>query len=411
MLLKQIQSWTGVFKIKAAVIDCNSHRDIYKALKYPSKVIGSLHSYNQMPLAPRVIKLGSYFDYTILLTNNPGNHLVQVGASTKIKDLMNYLVKHDLRLKNSGNHREQTIAGALIGGTHGFGKNAPMADSVTSFQGVWRNRDNSLDYRMSTNASDLRRPDLLCVTEVTIEVVPCTSYKVDNCVCRLSKIEPHSTDTARAYAVLPFSGKDPVVTVADYTPVTDTPAYKIKRVKKKSLPWKWWRLKIWWALDRFVPPIRRVVQRALGLINMKPFTLYTHRHDIDALYDPFPGPDGPEGNLKFTRWAYRPTYTCYNISIFVRPEDVKNVIKYAIYESDQIRWSLLRCFIGVRELSDTSKVSFAGNFEGPVSAIDFYCTPKHADDLIWLQRKIQNRFWTRPHYGKTVLSHSEVLGV
>ena len=406
--MAMIQSWTGVFKQSAQVIDVADHAELREALKFPAKVIGSLHSYNDSALFHRVIRLGDEFKYLSIGYDST----LAVGAATQIKDIMQYLLEYNLRLPNSGNFREQTVAGALIGGTHGFGMQASMADMVTTFAGYFRGRDRDIVWRTGQSPSDLRNPDLLAVTDMILKVVPLQSVEVTNCVCRLSDIKPHTTDSARAYAVLPYSGDDPVCTIADYRPATTTKEDGTKQVvdydgsadeplyKKGRLPWKWWRLKAWWAIDAFFPPLRRWVQRGLSFIEMKPFTITTHPRDIDALYDPYPGPDG--SSLRFSRWAYRPTFTCYNTALFVLPEDVEEVVRFAISESEMIHRTLLRCFIGVRELRDSSNVTFAGNFEGPVSAVDLYCSPKHADKLIALQKRIQDKFWTRPHHGKTV---------
>ncbi len=391
---KIIQSWMGVFKRSATVIDVETHGELADLIDQaePFKIVGKFHSYNECALADRVVRLGSEFNYIWMNKDQS----VTVGAACTIKQVMMFLLDYNRRLINSGNHREQTLVGAILTGTHGFGRNATMADTIQSWRGIDRSGIGERHFNpISKNH---------IITEVTIETAPLVQYAVRNCVCRLSEVASGQVKSSRAYAVLPYSSEvDPVAVVAEYSELEQlmTSGRKREPGKKTGSKFSWWRLKAWWTIDRIFPPLRKWIQRSINFFRLKEWIMITDERDIDALYHPWPTTDGKR-SAKFLLWAYKPTYTCFNTALFVSPEDTERFIKYAIAMGEKIQPGLFRCFIGVRELTNNSRHIFAGNFEGPCNAIDFYCSPKHAGHLIELQRILQDRFQCRPHHGKTV---------
>lgn len=395
----KVYSWLKVFRHKTKLKHIHEYRDLIKYLKRGYKVSGRFHSYNKASLHDKTIVLDGAFNR---IKYNPVCKTIRVGAAVQIKTIMKRLSKHGRRLPNSGNFFEQTFAGAAVTGTHGFGNGASMADAVLQFNAVVI--ENGKYIYVTGNEPDLLRdPSVVCITDLIIKTLPEQSFEVTNCVCTLSDLKPAEENIARAFAILPYSDqKDPVCLIAEYKIADSIPPKTSSAPRKRVRPWQWWRVKLWWLIDGWFPPLRRVVQRVLSFIKLKPFKVYTDPKDYDALYDPDPGLTGQTGGIKFSRWSYRPTYTCYNIALFCEPDKTKELIMYAIKESESIKRTLLRCFIGVRQLSDTSSCRFTGNARGPVDAIDFYCSPKHAEYLIQLQRKIQREFDVRPHYGKTV---------
>lgn len=395
---KKVESWLGVFKKLTKYEEVGDYSSLLKLLEQGYKPSGSFHSYNRAALHDKTIKITGRFDK---LEYSEKYEVIQIGASTTIRQIMEELLKYDRKLLNSGNFFEQTFIGAAITGTHGYGENSPLADSILQFEGVY-DVNGELFVMVSHDPSDLRHPDLKAVTWAVLATAPTESYKVTNCVCKLSDVGPNVKGIAQAYAVLPYSNpQDPVCLIAHYESNTDVIVPKMKRYKR-TRPWQWWRVKLWWKFDQYLPFTRRFIQRVLNFIKLKPFVIYTHPHDYDALYDPDPGLTGTTGKVSFTRWAYRPTHTGYNVSLFAKPEDTADIITFAIEQSDRLKRTLLRSFIAVRCLQGQSRVDFAGNADGPRDAIDFYCTPKHAKYLIELQRRIQDNFDVRPHYGKTV---------
>lgn len=389
---KILKSWRNVFKRKSEVYVANNKVELKAAIELGcTKVIGSLHSYNTAAFADKVVKLDGDFKR---INFDIENNTCLVGAAAQIKDVMAVLLKNGRRLINSGNHREQTFVGACITGTHGFGPKATMADQIIYSSGI-----DDFDYTLH---GEPFKPKSF-VTQVEIETAPLTQYEITNCICRLSDIKG-TQSIQRAFAVLPYSGQDPVIIKAEYKQMEpnlldyQTEAISIDApVKEFDIPWK---IRLWWEVDKRIPIFRKIVQRTLSFASIKPWKKVTAFDDIDALYHQEAGFDN---GSDFKLWAYKPTYTCYNTALFIKPEDTQEVIKFAIEQANKIDKYLLRCFIGIRELTDKSDYELAGNFEGPVNAVDFYCTPKKAQKLIQLQKLIQDKFWTRPHMGKTYL--------
>lgn len=393
-----LQSWLGVFKQPGLKIEVDSLVDLRKAIiDYPeAKVVGKFHSYNRAALAPVVIIIGpeiskKYFD--------PFDKTLSVSGAITIEDAMNYCLMHGRRLISSGNHRAQSLIGATLT-THGFGPKAFMAEAVESFIAI--NSDGEVV--AGHNASQMYDENIRCIFSITIKTAPLTSYEVTNCVCRLSKIDPDVKDVARAFAVLPYSGDDPVCIVADYRQKSYHLPIMPEKPKKPVLskfPWRFWRVKLWWWVDCTFPFLRKIIQRALSYTKTREWKVITDATDIDSMYHAWPSVDSIH-DPKFMLYAYRPTYICHNTALFFHLEDLKAALKFAIDEANEIDPTLLRCFIGVRILSTKSDIWWAGNYGRPVAAVDLYCSPKKAHKLIQLQRRLQANFKTISHRGKTV---------
>lgn len=391
---KFIYSWLEVFKKRALVTEVSNYEDLYARLNEGFRVSGNFHSYNKSALHKKVIQLRGEFE---TLQYNPYCKTIRVGAATKIKAIMEELVKHGRTLPNSGNFFEQTIGGAILGCTAGFGKSASIADAALQMEATFLIGGELFTY-VTDDISLAKNESFRAVTHLVLKTIPTRSFKVTNCVCNLSDVK--NDNTMKAYAVLPYSDpNDPVCLIANYEiNTTGKVASSVRR--KKARPWHWWRVKLWWKIDQFFPPLRRWIQRALNFLKLKPFVIYTDPNDWDALYDPAPGLSRKHAD--FTRWSYRPTFVAWNTALYVHPADTKDLIRYAVSESEKLKSTLLRCFIGVRPMTDKSSVAFTGNAEGPVDAVDFYCSPKDSKYLIQLQKRIQKKFMTRPHHGKTV---------
>jgi hypothetical protein len=411
-----VSSWMGCFKQNTYYHIVNTQQGLRHIFeKYSGrdiKITGRRHSYNKASFAKIMVELGSGFSQIIY---NSVNNTCYVGAAVTIEEVMIDLVQQERRLINSGNHRAQTYVGAALTGTHGYGANATIADQIISFDAlVWEN--NRYSYMFDLDPMYLNNKDVKAVIGVTIITAPLTAYKVTSCVCRLDDLKSHDPKKKmRSYAVLPYSSnKNPVCIISDYEPTpevyaTEKPVWLKNRVDRNpnfKLPLSWWKLKVWWLVDGWCPPLRRFIQWGINYVKMKPYRYVVNRFDIDGQYHPFEGLDGKQfgddSNPIFKLWAYKPTFTCFNISLFVKPEYAKDFILELIFQARKIDKNLLRCFIGVRELIDKSNVEFAGNSSGPVSAIDFYCSPRKYLKLIKLQQVMQKRFDTKSHLGKTV---------
>lgn len=130
--IEWIQSWLGVFGQEAHVIEVDTIDELREVLaEGPCKVVGSMHSYNRAAIADTVVKLGRDFKQ---LEYHPENQTCTVGAACTVREVMEFLMEHDRRVVNFGNHMAQTYVGAAIGGTVGFGESASVVDSIIEYE-------------------------------------------------------------------------------------------------------------------------------------------------------------------------------------------------------------------------------------------------------------------------------------
>lgn len=242
------------------------------------------------------------------------------------------------------------------------------------------------------------------VTSIRIKTLPLAEFICTNCICDLSDVANEQSENARAYAILPYSNPiDPTVVVAEYEmqpDIVDDRPITITRPPR----WKWWRMYLLGLIVSKMPRFQKFVQRKLDFKKSVTWKTRTFARDLDYKYHLAPG--ASIDSLRPFYWMMRPTFVLYNIALHVKPEDTERFIHFVIENAELIRPNLLRNFIGVRELTDRSAVSFAGNYDGPRNAVDLYCSPRDAKYLQMLQFRCQNEFDTRPHMGKTVLSES-----
>lgn len=383
-----IKSWLNVHTENAIVFDCDDLIELQKLVDgFPkARAVGKSHSYNRSALHKKIIRLGPSFDYVDKLD---GNRFV-IGAATSIEDVMLKLREYGLRLPNSGNHRQQTFVGACIGGTHGFGENATMMDCVKTIRSIET-----------------------VVYEVEIEAVPLTVYEVTHCVCPLSDLKEQSETSARSYAVMPYSGKDPLCIISEYRDmpdITDEERDEFGWLNNEEMAdrenprWEtekktWWRIRVIQWLQKTFPLFQRCGQKLLNFAKMRKWKEITDINDIDALYHPWPEADrGPIKNSKWLYWSQRPTYQYYNICLAAKPEQTQEIIKRII----ELGNNKLSGFLGVRELKDKSNYEKALNFDGPRNAIDIYVYPKHADIAHKVQKQIEKEFEVRLHPSKSI---------
>ena len=167
-----------------------------------------------------------------------------------------------------------------------------------------------------------------------------------------------------------------------------------------------WIIKRYQKLDRFLPALRRPLQRLLDKLDLvQRDQIQTDPYDLDYLYDPKPGL-ASERAPDILRGCFSTTYTGYNLAFFVPLEKGPAVVKFIMREADALRdlGFFLKGVISVRELPGKSDLVFAANHDGPVAAIDLFADPR---DYAWLERLqrmvLQYEPETRPHFGKSAL--------
>ncbi|WP_185960218.1 FAD-binding protein [Erythrobacter insulae] len=375
--------------------------------------IGQSHSYNGVQVAPSLnaVLMGkSTLDFCDV---DPLAKTVTCGPSTTIEQLKRELLEYDLKMFNSGNYMAQTVIGALVTGTHGYGAKATMADAVTQLtfldgQGkiVALNRSDP-SFRYAILSFGTIGP----IISVTLEAASLESFQSDAWITRLSKKNAlQKGSIATSWAVVPYSDPDDPLIMLHTLRQAKTGKAK-KRHRPNILSWAGiatFIIERYWAIDRLLPALRRPLQRLADRLNIRSHRrTITDPRDLDYLYDPEPflksqrSPDILTG-------LFSTTHTAYNLAFHVPLDRAEEVVKFILLEVD--KWRSLRFFlkslIGVRELSDKSPLPFAGNFEGPTAAIDLFADTRDYAWLERLQREVLTQFdQVRPHWGKSAIVH------
>lgn len=383
--MTKITSWKGVYETETDIHVAENTDQLIALLNEGYVPVGNFHSYNRNSLHPKTVQLGREFNYIHM----DGDKCV-VGGGCTVRRVMQFLLDNDRKLLNYGNNFTQNFAGACLGGTHGFGENACVAEGVVTC----KNENGKVYYLRDFLAFGGK-----CITEVRIKTEPLKQYKVTNCVCPLSKIGPQS-ENERAYAVLMYSGEDPICIVADYKNVTAHQTVLLEPEKNIN---SWWRLKLlntFWWLDATLPFVRRKMQRLLNFAEMKTWSVVTDLKDLDPKYDQNMGVS--TDTLNFGVWIQKPTHTAHNMSFACRTEDTQEIIKYTINAANKLKYGFLTNFIGVREMKGQGTSTLALNSDGPRDLIDLYCLPKHGKLFEILQNDINHHFDVKLHKSKSI---------
>ena len=401
-----MQSWLGVFKDKEKakkIVNIDQLRDIVSKDNF--SCIGSSHSYNGIQLYK-----GKPIDFRNSLLNqityDEATHQVTVEPSVTVRQLKEFLNTKNRQLYNSGNYMDQTVIGAMLTGTHGYGDNAVMAESVESLvildeDGIeltFINLKADNEFKYIALSFGVIQP----IIRMEIATKPISQYSISSCLCSLSEIKFGGNI---AFAVFPYSGDDPIAAITECKELSEyqepTPRPKdwgfLESVKGALI-------KYYWFVDKYIPVMRKVVQQGIALMRGKiQRDIITDPHDIDYLYDPHPLVEHDVSPI-LSRKIMKPTETSYNVAFFCPQEITKEVIAYIIDQGNKIKPNGFRNFIGVRNINNKSDLPFAGNYEGKVSAIDLYSNPGDASFLWEIQRLVFEQFnGIRPHWGKSHL--------
>ncbi len=410
--LVTIRSWMGIFSAEvetAKVATVDELAAVVRAGGYAC--VGSAHSYNGVQIVR---------DATAVILRDCGlkamaydetAHEVTVEPSVTILELKTFLMARDRRLVSSGNYMAQTVIGALCTGTHGYGREAVMAEGVRALEfldGAGRRvalRKGQRDFRYAALAFGAIGP----IVSLTLKTAPIESFEADTVICRLSEKPRHVTDEhAAMFAVFPYSDRDdPTIALQTIRPARPgeaprkmaSPLFTLRRVSE-------FIIKRYWVFDRLFPALRRPFQRLISRLDVHYHNrVITDPRDLDYLYDPTPGLEGAR-QPDILRSMFSPTHTAYNLAFFVRLADAPEVVRFVMFQADQYRklGFYLKSMIGVRELASKSDLPFAANFKGPVAAIDLFADVR---DYAWLER-IQREVFAyfpdvRPHWGKSAI--------
>ncbi|MBV7258335.1 FAD-binding protein [Erythrobacter crassostreae] len=409
---ERIHSWMKVF-----FGDVYPHRftsdeklaDFIRENEY--SCVGQSHSYNGVQVVPgmNAVLMGkSTLDECDC---NVSSGTITCGPSTTIEELKRVLLEHDLKMFNSGNYMAQTVIGALVTGTHGYGEKATMADGITELTFL-----NGRGMPVTLKRGDPDFPYAAIsfgtigpIISVTLEATELVSYQSDAWITRLSKKDLlKKGSVATSWAVVPYSDpEDPLIMLHSLRPASE--GKQAQKTKPKLFSWSWLAMLIierYWAIDRMFPRFRRPLQRLANRLNIRSHRrTITDKRDLDYLYDPEPllksqrSPDILTG-------LFSTTHTAYNLAFHVPLDRAEDVVKFIMIEVE--KWQSLRFYmkslIGVRELSDKSSLPLAGNFRGPTAAIDLFADTRDYAWLERLQREVLSYFDdVRPHWGKSAI--------
>ncbi|MBO6769437.1 MAG: FAD-binding protein [Erythrobacter sp.] len=408
-----IRSWINVFRCETeARVPADEARLAELLREGKFSCVGKSHSYNGVQVVPGVTAMMMREGGLTTLAYDPATETVRVGASVSVRDLKLYLRdEHGRGLHNSGNYMEQSVIGALATGTHGFGPRAVMADSIVELtfldgagQRVTLKRGES-DFAYVALSFGTIAP----IVELVLETKPLEPYVSVSSMSRLSKLDELKQGSIAAnWAVLPYTDKDdPVImlhALAECDKGQEPPAHP--EAKGGSGWFAKWFLKRYYKFDKFLPWLRRPLQRFIDWLDLKQSErVITDPGDLDYLYDPKPGLKENRAP-SITRGLFSTTYTGYNLAFFVPLEKAPAVVKYIIREADALRdlGFFLKGIISVRELPGKAGPHFAANARRSMAAIDLFADPR---DYAWLER-LQRLVMhyepaTRPHFGKSAL--------
>ena len=408
----RVESWMKIFFGDAYVIALANEDDLRKAL--PGRAyscIGQSHSYNGIQVIPGITALHMGQSQFKLCEYDPVTETATCGPSVKIVELKKVLLQHRRKMLNSGNHMEQTVIGALTGGTHGYGAQAVIAQSVVALT--------FLDGRGEKVTLQQGDPDFPYaalsfgtigpIISVTLRTAPLESYQSDAWITRLSKKATLARGAvAVTAAFVPYSDpRDPLIMLHTLRPAIAGKAARQSGSSIFSLKGLTeFLLRQLWAFDRLVPAFRYWLQRAANRLDLRSHKrIITDPEDLDYLYDPDPGLKTQRAPSLLTGF-FTTTYTAYNLAFFVPIDRTEEVVRFIMLEAAKLRslGFVLKSMISIRELADASDLPFAGNFGQPVSAIDLFADVRDYAWLERLQRAVTSYFPdVRPHWGKSAI--------
>ena len=411
--LARVESWMGVFfgyAYRTPVADEAQLRDALKTRPY--SCIGQSHSYNGIQVIPGITALDMGKSGLKHCTYDPVSETATCGPSLKIVELKQELLKHRRKMLNSGNHMEQTVIGALTGGTHGYGAQGVVAQSVTALTFLDGKgeavslREGDPDFPYAALSFGTIGP----IISVTLRTAPLVSYQSDAWITRLSKKAALSRGAiAVTAAFVPYSNPaDPLIMLHTLRPAK--PGKGARKSGASIFSTKGLMealLRQLWAFDRMVPAFRYHLQRGADRLNLRNHKrIITDPEDLDYLYDPDPGLKTQRAPSLLTGF-FSTTYTAYNLAFFVPIARTDEVVRLIMLEAKKLRelGFVLKSMISIRELADASDLPFAGNFGQPVAAIDLFADVRDYAWLERLQRMVTSYFpEVRPHWGKSAIT-------
>ncbi|MEO0057566.1 MAG: hypothetical protein RIT17_1019 [Pseudomonadota bacterium] len=411
--LARVDSWMGVFFGYAHVTPVANAAQLRDAMKpRPYSCVGQSHSYNGIQVIPGITAIHMGKSGLKDCVYDPVTQTATCGPSLKIVELKQELLGHRRKMLNGGNHMEQTVIGALTGGTHGYGAQGVVAQSVTALTFLDGKgeavtlREGDPDFPYAALSFGTIGP----IISVTLRTAPLEAYQSDAWITRASKKAALSRGAiAVTAAFVPYSDPaDPLIMLHTLRPAK--PGKGARKSGASIFSTKGLMealLRQLWAFDRLVPAFRYHLQRGADRLDIRNHKrIITDPEDLDYLYDPDPGLKTQRAPSLLTGF-FSTTYTAYNLAFFVPIDRTDEVVRFIMLEAQKLRelGFVLKSMISIRELADTSDLPFAGNFGQPVAAIDLFADVRDYAWLERLQRMVISYFpGVRPHWGKSAIT-------
>ncbi|HEX7946476.1 MAG TPA: FAD-binding protein, partial [Phenylobacterium sp.] len=341
--LTTIKSWMNIFQTDVQTIKVATVDELAEIVRRGGYFcIGASHSYNGVQIVRDATALVMKGSGLWSLDYDETTDEVTVGPAVTILQLKTYLVQRGRRPISSGNFMAQTVIGALATGTHGYGDQAVMAQSVTALEFLdgqgqrVRLAKGDPGFEYAALAFGVIAP----IVSLTLKTAPVQSFEARTIVCRMSEKAGHVTPQhAVMYAVFPYTDReDPTIALQILRPApaaqsprrTGSPFFTLRAISE-------FIIHRYWVFDRLFPALRRPFQRLIARLDVRyERVYYTDPNDLDYLYDPAPGLESSR-SPDILKNLLSPTHTAYNLAFFVRLEDAPRVVRFVMQQAEQFR--------------------------------------------------------------------------
>jgi FAD/FMN-containing dehydrogenase len=133
--LTTVRSWMGIFSAEVQAAKVSTVDELAALVQAGCYAcVGAAHSYNGVQIVRDATAVTLKESGLKGIAYDEATHEVSVEPSVTILELKLFLLERERRLISSGNYMAQTVIGALCTGTHGYGREAVMAEGVTALE-------------------------------------------------------------------------------------------------------------------------------------------------------------------------------------------------------------------------------------------------------------------------------------
>lgn len=426
---KRLTSWLGInssvpseIYVPASIGELQQRLRQLKQERRSYHVVGSNHSYNGVQLVDGQVAIVAAGSGLTEISYNSVSHQVTVEAGVTVEQLKRYLLRFDRQLVTSGNHMQQTVIGAFLTGTHGYGiRKALMADSVVRMTVLDEDgREHEIVDPQELALFRVSFGYLGVVVRATLQTVGLSQFRVKQRLLRLSDLGAQLQDlgtTAHGLSLFPYSSsEDPIVGLVTFERLgTKHKPTEVRRGVRLVRELAWLLIKLVWSLDRRVPGFKPLLQRLVRLFESTQVDdIITDPRDLDSFYDYLPLRE-QERNPDIIRQLFDPKYTANNIALIVSDTDFVPFFHEVFALAQRYRRrphrKFLKDVVGVRYIGASQNSAMAGNFQRRSYSVDLFFAPHDRVFAAKVQQHVSRQFATRPHFGKTLLDQATMESI